>query len=145
MSKASSLGQSGARQSPYQIFFRNNLQTVCEVTTMHLSMEIDNSEISALRKDIYNDFLKATYMYTGQLTMHLHGVGFKKSQQSRIKWNPFYIDDCQIKCRGNKLKILHKSLTKITVTKMILIRDPTTKIQLDVKNEYDKIITKSES
>ena len=82
-------------------------------------------------------------------------VGFKKSHQSKIKQmmeskEPVLIDDCQIKCggRGNKLEILLKSSTKITKspkkidTTNMRSDNEEILIELDNKNELDKITTK---
>lgn len=64
---------------------------------------------------------------------------------------PVLIDDCQIKCgrRGNKLEILLKSSTKITkspkkidTTNMRSDNEEILFIELDNRNELDKITTK---
>lgn len=111
------------------------------------------SDVSPIKKGRYSDFFEGN-VYDGQSTMRL--VGFKKSQQKQMKQmmeskEPIHIDDCQIKCakRGNKLEILLKNATKIkkspkkfNTTNMASENDEILLIELDAKNEYDKITTK---
>lgn len=83
-------------------------------------------------------------------------VGFKKAHQTQIKKfmerkQPIHIDDCQIKeaKRGKKLEILLKNSTKITTspkkidtTNMTSSSDLIPLIDIDSKEEYEKVTTK---